>query len=513
MRQRPNTTPGAPICDVASSNYVGSVGSGDPSSLYPWIIDDDDGPPGRDNGNGLFFRNHSVTIAQITDGTSQTFAAGERSQNLSRAIWTGAVTNAAVPLVALQAEAGLDPEGGGALVLSHTGEGHGPNSPSGLAHGDQYWSLHPGGANFLFADGSVRFIKEHDRIHDFPVSRDQGRWRGPIRRPVLRKGAAILEIESEGQRSSTSEFLKPRSSLRMRNRSRATPNDGFSPFASALLAALVRCWRACYSRRQRGDLGRLLLSEAFSMKQSTILLFAVSFLSLGLLMAWAQTRSDRARVEYAGPVLIERQSKHLVTSVMLTRTQKMTNLAAPAFRAPATDEMLYDLKELTTDVPAVLVFIKDGCPCSQAAQHYFNLLFDAFGTRARFLGIFDGNLSKAKKWASQNQAAFPLVSDPDLWIVHEFKAENSAYVALVAKGGKIEKLWPGYSVEMLVEAAVRLERLTGFSCETNRCPRCADRDDNGMSLLTSRFFDRPCGWTGLWSSGIAGPVNGSLIPP
>jgi prepilin-type processing-associated H-X9-DG protein len=149
------TTAGAPICVVASSNYVGSVGSGDPSSLYPYIIDSDNQPPGHDNGNGRFFRDHSVTIAQITDGTSQTFAAGERSQNLSRATWTDAVTNAAVPLGALQAEAGLDPEGGGALVLSHTGEGHGPNSPSGLAHGDQYWSLHPGGANFLFADRSV----------------------------------------------------------------------------------------------------------------------------------------------------------------------------------------------------------------------------------------------------------------------------------------------------------------------------------------------------------------------
>ena len=151
-----NLTLGTPICDVASSNYVGCVGSGDPSSLYPYNPTDD--PPGRDNGNGLFFRNRSVRVSDITDGTSQTIAVGEKSQNLARATWTGAVTNAAVPITLLQAEDGLSPEGGDALVVAHTGELDGPNSKP--AHADQFWSLHPGGAQFLFADGSVRFLKE-----------------------------------------------------------------------------------------------------------------------------------------------------------------------------------------------------------------------------------------------------------------------------------------------------------------------------------------------------------------
>jgi prepilin-type processing-associated H-X9-DG protein len=168
------STVGAPICVAATSNYLGSFGTGDPSSLYPYIIDNDNGPPGRDNGNGLFFRNNSVKLAQVLDGTSQTFAVGERSQNLSRASWTGAVTNAAVPLVVLQGQAGLDPEGGGALTLAHTGEGHGPNSLSGLAHADQYWSLHPGGANFLFADGSVHFIKEQVGFRVFQALATRG---------------------------------------------------------------------------------------------------------------------------------------------------------------------------------------------------------------------------------------------------------------------------------------------------------------------------------------------------
>jgi prepilin-type N-terminal cleavage/methylation domain-containing protein/prepilin-type processing-associated H-X9-DG protein len=142
-----STALGSPICDVASSDYVGCFGTGDVSDI-----------PGRDRGEGLFFRNSLVRISNVTDGTSQTIAVGEKSQNLARATWTGAVAHAAVPITELQAEDGLSPEGGGAMVLSHTGELDGPNSRP--AHADQFWARHPGGVNFTFADGSVRFIKE-----------------------------------------------------------------------------------------------------------------------------------------------------------------------------------------------------------------------------------------------------------------------------------------------------------------------------------------------------------------
>ncbi len=63
-----------------------------------------------------------------------------------------------MPITELQAEDGLSPESGDALVIAHTGELDGPNSKP--AHADQFWSLHPGGAQFCFADGSVRFLKE-----------------------------------------------------------------------------------------------------------------------------------------------------------------------------------------------------------------------------------------------------------------------------------------------------------------------------------------------------------------
>jgi peroxiredoxin len=196
------------------------------------------------------------------------------------------------------------------------------------------------------------------------------------------------------------------------------------------------------------------------MKRSTLVLFVVVCLGLVLAYARSHLRSVSNEIEKASPLLFEGPPKHFVTSTMLEASRTMTNVTAPDFRAPATDDNFYEIKELTRTGPVVLVFIKDGCPCSQEAQHFFNILSHEFGKQGRFFGVFDGSVDRARKWASRYHAAFPLLSDPDFRIVREYHAENSAYLALIARGGTIEKLWPGYSVDMLNEAAKCLARLT-----------------------------------------------------
>ena len=46
------------------------------------------------------------------------------------------------------------------MILGPVGTEDGPRTPNHPeAHVEDYWSRHPGGVNFLFGDGSVKFIK------------------------------------------------------------------------------------------------------------------------------------------------------------------------------------------------------------------------------------------------------------------------------------------------------------------------------------------------------------------
>jgi len=128
---------------AATSNYIAVTGF--------WDI-------GDEPANGIFFPNSAVGFADIRDGTSNTFALGERDFYCAAGTWAG------VP----------DARGGGPrgadYVLGRVSIKI--NDPRNVGNDhccEGFSSSHPNGANFALCDGSVRFINENIRFNNSGV--------------------------------------------------------------------------------------------------------------------------------------------------------------------------------------------------------------------------------------------------------------------------------------------------------------------------------------------------------
>ena len=128
------------ICEVASANYVGMFGTFEPGV----------------GGDGIFFRNQTVGMRDILDGSSKTLMVGERSFDLGEATWTGAVTGAVIVPDGSDGVGTGPPESASSMILGHSGDGYSPSERR--SHVNQFYSHHVGGVHFLFGDGHVSFL-------------------------------------------------------------------------------------------------------------------------------------------------------------------------------------------------------------------------------------------------------------------------------------------------------------------------------------------------------------------
>lgn len=173
---------------------------------------------------------------------------------------------------------------------------------------------------------------------------------------------------------------------------------------------------------------------------------------------------------------------HPVTADMVTATAKMAHAQAPDFALPSDDGKTYALKDLAAKHPVLLFFIVDSCPCCVTARPYIDRIQATYKDVLTVVGVINADARTAGQWARNNSAKFPLLLDPKLNTIHAYKAKRGTYMALIAPGGAIDKVFPGYSQRLVTDLGARVARLAGIAPRTIEVADLPVKDTTGCEF-------------------------------
>jgi hypothetical protein len=155
--------------------------------------------------------------------------------------------------------------------------------------------------------------------------------------------------------------------------------------------------------------------------------------------------------------------KHFVTPDQLLECGASAERRIEPFSAVAHNGAQFKWPAAGVSRPVVLVFIKQGCPCSVDFEPFFHRLEERYHDAADFVGVIDADVGSARAYAVANKVPYRVLADPDHAIITRCEAKSGGYVALLGVNSQLDTLWPGCSADMMRALSRRIAALRALA--------------------------------------------------